>query len=197
MFNRKTIVLLILSLISSIAIAQEPKQELGPMIGAKIPHDLTMMTTNGKIENYKNLSGENGLAIFFVRSFDWCPYCQTQAKDVNARAADFQSRDINPVFISYDTPDIQKNFYDRWQFVVPILSDPQSEVIKAFDILNTDGVSEDSPIFGFPHPIVFIVGTDGTIRDKLYIESETQINGSSYKERPPIDDILAAIDELK
>lgn len=193
MFNRKIMILLIFSLVSSVASAQE----LGPMTGTKIPHDLSMMTTSGKMENYADLSGENGLAIFFVRSFDWCPYCQTQAKDVNSRAADFESRGINPVFISYDTPEIQKNFYDRWQFTVPILSDPQSEVIKAFDILNTDGVSVDSPIFGFPHPIVFIVGTDGTIRDKLYVESETQINGSSYKERPPVDDILAAIDKLK
>ena len=197
MFNRKIMILLIFSLLSSVASAQEEKQELGPITGSKIPHDLTMMTTSGKMENYEGLSGENGLAIFFVRSFDWCPYCQTQAKDVNSRAAEFKSRGINPVFISYDSPEIQKNFYDRWQFTVPILSDPESEVIKAFHILNTDGVSESSPIFGFPHPIVFIVGTDGTIRDKLYIESETQINGSSYKERPPVDDILAAIDQLK
>lgn len=197
MINRKIIALLFLSLTGSVSMAQEVKQELGPNIGTKIPHDLTMMTTNGKLENYSGLSGKNGLAVFFVRSFDWCPYCQTQAKDVNSRASEFKNRGINPVFISYDTPEIQKNFYDRWKFTIPILSDPNSEVIHAFDILNTDGVSKDSPIYGFPHPIVFIVGTDGTIKDKLYIESETKINGSSYKERPPIDAILAAIDMLE
>ena len=196
MLIRKIIILLVSSLFSFTAFAQAPSSGLGPATGGKIPHDLSLFATSGKMENFDSLVGENGMAIFFTRSVDWCPYCQIQAVEVNTRAADFESRGLTPVLISYDKPDIQKNFSDKWKFTIPILSDNEIEAINAFDILNEDGVSKDSPLYGFPHPIVFLVDTDGVIRSKLYIESDTIINGSSYKERPEIDTILSAIDEI-
>ena len=143
-----------------------------------------------------SLKGERGMTIFFVRSFDWCPYCQKQTIDVNGRAAEFRERGMTPIFISYDTPVIQKNFYDRYKFTMPILSDEENDVINAFDVLNADSISERSPIYGYPHPIVFLISPDGIIRDKLYIENEDSPIGSSYKDRPEVDVILAAIDEM-
>lgn len=196
MIIRKFILLMFISIFSSSVYAQNSSSGLGPDTGTAIPHDLSLMTTSGKVENFDALKGDKGLAIFFVRSFDWCPYCQKQAIDVNGRAAEFRDRGINPVFISYDTADIQKNFYDRHEFTMPILSDAENDVINAFDVLNSDSISERSPIYGYPHPIVFLVSPDGIIRDKLYIENENSPIGSSYKERPEIDVILAAIDNL-
>jgi len=196
MLIRKVIILLVLSIFSFTAFAQEPSTGLGPETGGKIPHDLSLFATSGKMENFDSLVGKNGMAIFFTRSVGWCPYCQKQAVEVNTRAADFESRGLNPVLISYDKPDIQKNFSDKWEFTIPLLSDNEIEAINAFDILNKEGVSEDSPLYGFPHPIVFLVDADGVIRSKLYIESDTIVNGSNYKERPEIDAILSAFDEL-
>jgi len=196
MLIRKVIILIVLSLFSFPAFAQAPLSGLGPATGGKIPHDLSLFATSGKTESFDSLVGKNGMAIFFTRSVGWCPYCQKQAVELNTRAADFESRGVTPVLISYDTPDIQKNFSDKWDFTVLMLSDTEIEAINAFDILNEDGVSKDSPLYGFPHPIIFLVDTDGVIRSKLYIESDTIINGSSYKERPEIDVILSAIDEL-
>ena len=195
MLIRKLLILLTMSLVSATAFAQKGTSSLGPDIGVKIPHDLSFMATSGQIESFDSLKGENGVAIFFTRSFTWCPYCQKQAREVNERAAEFKSRGLIPVFVSYDTPEIQKNFYDKWEFTIPILSDTGLESITAFDVLNED-TSKSSPIYGYPHPIVFIVSPDGIIRSKLYIESETIVNGSSYKERPEIDAILAAIVEM-
>lgn len=195
MFIRKFMVLLTLSLLSITAVAQAQNSGLGPDTGTKIPHNLSLMGTSGEMESFDSLKGENGLAIFFTRSFDWCPYCQTQAKEVNAEAASFESRGYNVIFISYDTPEIQKNFSDRWEFTVPLLSDTKIEAINAFGVLN-EGTSKSSPVYGYPHPIVFLVDTDGVIRSKLYIESENSPTGSSYKDRPAIDVILKAIDDM-
>lgn len=169
-------------------------QDLGPAEGSRIPHDLALMTTAGKVENFDDLKGEKGLALFFVRSFDWCPYCQRQAIEVNGRAQEFRDRGINPVFISYDSPEIQAKFYGENEFTMPILSDAENEVINAFGVLNADSISERNPLYGYPHPLVFIIDPDGTIKSKLYIEKEDGTFGSNYRERPEIDDILAAID---
>jgi len=196
MLIRKFILVFLISIFATSGYAQNSSSGLGPDTGTAIPHDLSLMSTNGEVENFDNLKGDNGMAIFFVRSFDWCPYCQKQAIEVNGLASEFRDRGINPIFISYDTPAIQKNFYDRHKFTVPILSDAENDVINAFDVLNADSISERSPLYGYPHPIVFLISPDGIIRDKLYIENENSPIGSSYKERPEIDVILTAIDEM-
>ncbi len=193
MLLKKLFVLCAISLFAGTTNAQE----LGPATGTKIPHDLSLMTTTGKIENFDDLKGVNGLALFFVRSFDWCPYCQRQAIEVNGRAQEFRNRGINPIFLSYDSPKIQKEFYDKNNFTMPILSDVENVVINAFGVLNADSISERNPLYGYPHPLVFIIDPDGTIKSKLYIEKEDGTFGSNYRERPEIDDILATIDRAE
>ena len=170
-------------------------QGVGPEPGSKIPTDLSLMATTGKVENLSSLSGENGIALFFVRSLDWCPFCKTQAREVNDRASDFTERGFNPVVISYDTPEIQKNFHGEFEFSITSLSDVGSNVIKEFGVLN-DATSKESPLYGYPHPVVFIISPDGTVNARLYIEKEDGGSGSSYRDRPEIDVILAEIDKM-
>ncbi len=190
---KKIFLLITLSILSISSIAQA--QGVGPAPGNKIPHDLSLMATTGKIENLTSLSCDNGIALFFVRSLDWCPFCKTQAKDVNERASEFTDRGVNPVIISYDTPEIQENFHGQFGFTITSLSDVGSNVIKEFGVLN-DATSPDSPVYGYPHPVVFLIGPDGTINSRLYIESETVPGGSNYRDRPEIDVILAEIDKM-
>lgn len=190
MLLRKIIVLLAVSLFT----VSTQAQDLGPAEGSKIPHDLSLMTTAGKVENFDDLKGENGLALFFVRSFDWCPFCQRQAIEVNGRASEFRDRGITPIFVSYDSAEIQKKFFEENDFTMPILSDAENDVINAFGVLNADSISERNPLYGYPHPLVFIINPDGTIKSKLYIEKEDGSYGSAVRDRPEIDDILSAID---
>ncbi len=189
MLLKKLLIVISVSLFTVSAQAQD----LGPAEGTKIPHDLSLMTTAGKVENFDDLKGENGLALFFVRSVDWCPHCKRQAIEVNGRAQEFRDRGINPIFVSYDSPEIQKNFYGANNFTMPFLSDAENEVINAFGVLNSDSISERNPLYGYPHPLVFIVTPDGTIKSKLYVEKEDGTYGSAVRERPEIADILAAI----
>jgi hypothetical protein len=73
MILRTFILLVFISILSTSAYAQNTLTGLGPDTGTTIPHDLSLMNTSGKVENFDALKGDNGLAIFFVRSFDWCP----------------------------------------------------------------------------------------------------------------------------
>jgi AhpC/TSA family/Disulphide bond corrector protein DsbC len=83
--------------------------------------------------------------------------------------------------ISYDSPAVLKNFADRQLITFPMLSDPESKIIRAFGILN-DTVPAGNPTFGIPFPGTFIVDAQGKVVSK-YFEDD-------YKERMSAADIL-------
>lgn len=167
--------------------------QLGPEIGAAIPHDLNIADANGEQKDFGALTGENGMALFFIRSVDWCPYCKAQAIEVDGRAEEFEERGLSVVFLSYDEPMKQQEFIERRNIKSVVLSDTQSEVIKSFGLLN-ENYERDSRAYGVPHPAVFIVNNDKTVAAKLY-EEDFLTNAKSYRNRPAVDLILDAVDE--
>ncbi|MBI4904523.1 MAG: redoxin domain-containing protein [Acidobacteria bacterium] len=84
--------------------------------------------------------------------------------------------------VSYDSPAILKNFADRRAIHYPLLSDPDSAVIRAFGILN-ESVPKSSPFFGIPHPVTFLISRDGKVSAKYFEED--------YKERQTLAGLLA------
>ncbi|MEO0878862.1 MAG: peroxiredoxin family protein [Pseudomonadota bacterium] len=166
--------------------------ELGPPIGAVAPHDLSAQTARGGPVTFKALSGENGIALFFVRSVDWCPYCKAQASDISARIEDFENRGFNVAFVSYDSVFKQKKFAQARDFNPVLISDQSLEIINAFGLRN-EKHSEGSRFYGIPHPAVFIIDRDRKIVAKLY-EQDYAVNDKSYRNRPAVDIILSAID---
>ena len=166
--------------------------DLGPTLGDKIPHDLTVMTALGDETSFQQLTGEKGLVLFFVRSVDWCPFCRAQAVDVNKRIAEFNDRGLNVAFVSYDAPTKQAPFVRKWGFEPALLSDEKIEVIEAFGLRN-ETHKEGSRFFGIPHPAVFIINNEKGIVGKLY-EEDYISNAKSYRERPAVDVILDVAD---
>lgn len=166
-------------------------QELGPEVGSLIPHDLT--DVNGK-GGFENLTGENGLALFFVRSLDWCPFCKRQATEASARIGEFQARGLNVAFVSYDSAEKQNRFASSKDFKAELLSDSDIEIINAFGLRNEQH-KEGSRVYGIPHPVVLIINPDKTIAAKIYEEDYTT-NTKSYRNRPAVDLILEKIDGL-
>jgi hypothetical protein len=84
--------------------------------------------------------------------------------------------------ISYDSVAILKNFADRRKITFPLLSDPESKIIRAFGILNEE-VKPGAVPYGIPRPGTFIVDRQGKIVSKYFEED--------YRERVSISDILA------
>jgi hypothetical protein len=83
--------------------------------------------------------------------------------------------------VSYDSVAVLKNFADRRHITFPLLSDPQSKIIRAFGILN-DTVRTGTAQFGIPYPGTFILDTKGTVVAK-YFEDD-------FRERISASDIL-------
>ncbi len=84
--------------------------------------------------------------------------------------------------ISYDSPEILKRFAAKKSIAYPLLSDAGSKTIDAYGIRNKEATGRTS---GIPYPGTFIVGTDGVIRAKLFLEG--------YKERASTEAIVQAL----
>ena len=86
------------------------------------------------------------------------------------------------VAISYDSPEILKRFATKKSIAYPLLSDTGSKTIDAYGIRNKEATGRTS---GIPYPGTFIVGTDGVMRAKLFLEG--------YEERASTEAIVQAL----
>jgi peroxiredoxin len=165
------------------AAAQAPK-DFGISIGVQAP-PIAGTAQDGKSVTFADLKGQKGLVIAFVRSADWCPFCKQQLKDLNTIADDLDARGFKLVALSYDNVETLAKFAKSSKITYTLLSDPRSTVIDAFGIRNMD-VAGNKRMDGIPHPAIYVISADGVILDKLYEES--------YRERPPADVVLKAVD---
>ena len=84
--------------------------------------------------------------------------------------------------ISYDPVSILRVFTEKRGIGFPLLSDPRSEVIEAFGILNVE--AQSTTMKGIPSPGTLLVANDGRIVAKLF--------HSGYKKRHGAADIIRA-----
>jgi hypothetical protein len=83
--------------------------------------------------------------------------------------------------ISYDSVAVLKDFTDRQHITFPLLSDPESKIIRAFDILN-ETVAPGTAFYGIPNPGTYVIDPQGRVVSK-YFEDD-------YRERVSATDIL-------
>ena len=83
---------------------------------------------------------------------------------------DLEGHGIRIAAISNDRTDALKHFSDRMNLGFPLLSDPESAIIREFGVLNED-VPKDHQFFGIPHPVELLVDPDRTVRDRFHEES--------------------------
>lgn len=158
-------------------------------IGDQIPTNLELKDRAGEVQSFDTLKGDKGLVLFFIRSADWCPYCQVQLLDLRKGAADeIINAGYNITIISYDAPEELNKFATRYKFDFSMLSDSGSETIKAFGILNEDKKPENFG-YGIPNPTIYVISIDKRIQGVLAEDS--------YTRRPEIKDILGIIQKIK
>jgi len=145
-------------------------------IGNKLPV-LAGTDQFGKERTFEDLKGPNGLVILFFRSADWCPYCKGQLLSLQRAAARFKEKGIGLVGVSYDSVDILKFFTDRYSIGYPLLSDPNSDVIQRFGVLNKDATGFRK---GMAFPGFVYVSAAGRIQETFFEEDyHTRFTGDS------------------
>lgn len=154
-------------------------------VGEMIPHHFDLKDQDGVKVKFDDLKGEKGLVVFFVRSADWCPFCQKQMQDFSNRYNDFKKIGYEVVSVSYDPIETLKKFGEAHNVAYKMLSDPKSESIKAFGLRN-EKYKAGSRFYGIPNPAVYVINPEAIV---THMFSE-----SGYQSRPPIDGILATLD---
>jgi len=90
------------------------------------------------------------------------------------------------VGISYDAVDVLKEFADKRKVTFPLLSDPGSKTIKAYQLLDA---AAKGKVEGIPYPGTIVVDQAGVIRAKLFHEGPFK--------RHTTDDLIRAAKEVK
>ena len=75
--------------------------------------------------------------------------------------------------VSYDSVAALQHFAKRKGITYPLLSDPDSKIIRAFGVLN-DNFPRDHVWYGVPFPGTFVVDENGIIRAKYFEEDHRE-----------------------
>ena len=86
--------------------------------------------------------------------------------------------------LSYDEPDALADYAEAHGTTFTLLSDPDSEVITSFGILNTLIPPDDHPWYGLPFPGSYVVDADGIVVAKFFEHN--------FAIRPGPEQLLAA-----
>jgi peroxiredoxin len=141
----------------------------GIKVGEPFP-SINAIYDGAVVNSLANFAGQKGTVFVVSRSLVWCPFCMKQMAQLNDNLPAFKQAGINVVGLTYDTPDGQKPFKDKFSITYPILSDNAAATVKTLGILNEKyTLGEDA--YGIGHPGAFVVDPKGVIVGKVFIEA--------------------------
>jgi peroxiredoxin len=155
--------------------------EVGLRPGQKAP-DFSARDQFGKTQTLDTLRGAKGTVLLFYRSADWCPYCKGQLIQLQAAKERFEKQGIRLAGVSYDSVEILKFFSDRRKIEFPLLSDPDSKIIRMYQVLNAEAIG---PNAGMARPGYFFIDPQGVIREKFF--------EAKYRERLTGNNVLSKL----
>ena len=94
----------------------------------------------------------------------------------------FAQQGVKFAAISYDSKEILKFFGDRYKIGYSMLGDPDSQVIRAYGVLNQEATGMQK---GFARPGYFFIDPNGIIREKFF--------EARYRERLTGNSIIAKL----
>lgn len=166
-------------------VAELPTIDSGLAVGAMAPLTANFQTGEGE-KTLATILEDGPAVLIFTRSVEWCPFCQTQLKGINAVVSDLKERGYNLYGVSYDSVESQDRFSKNQMLEYTMLSDGDSAAIDAFDI--RDPQYTEGKAVGVPYASVIVVGKDGKIIAK-------SVSGD-FKKRPTNDQLLAIVDAI-
>jgi peroxiredoxin len=177
----KTLLCLLTLLVpAGIAAAEQPGLKVG-----ETAQDFTLASSAGGSLSLKTALAQGPVALIFVRSAEWCPFCRRQLADLQAARAEIEAAGVQLIAVSYDAPATGVAAAKKLGLTYPLLSDPDSQVITAYGLLNHEATGKGT---GIAHPVAFIIDRQGVIRAKLMRDN--------YRDRPESAELIAAAKHL-
>jgi peroxiredoxin len=88
-------------------------------------------------------------------------------RSIEGHLSELTSRGIRPVAISVDPPEVSHKLCQSQGYTFTFLSDPQTEVIRRYDLLHPQGHGEQA----IARPAEFLLDSTGTVRWANFTES--------------------------
>jgi peroxiredoxin len=88
------------------------------------------------------------------------------------------------VAVTYDSVEVLARFAKRRRITYPLLADSNSEVIRAFGLLD-EAYAPGSYAHGIAHPIVIVVDADGIVTRRF--------SSSGYTHQPDVGQVIAEL----
>jgi peroxiredoxin len=105
---------------------------------------------------------------------------------VEKRLAEFEAAGVLPVAISVDTPEVSRDLARKAGYTFPILSDPDTAVIRRYHLLHAGGGPNEHDI---ARPAEFLVDSSKIVRWSNFTED--------VRVRARADEMLAAAKQLR
>lgn len=87
--------------------------------------------------------------------------CNSELRSIEQSLAAFNEHGIRPVAISVDSPDVSRNLAQQAGYTFPILSDPNVETIRRYDLVHA-GAGENG--HDIARPAEFLIDSSGMVR---------------------------------
>lgn len=152
-------------------------------IGERAP-DFTLRDQNDQEFSLSKSLQHGPVAVVFIRSIDWCAFCQMQTVQLSENLSKIQAAGGNVAVVCYDAPPKVKRFTKRRKIALPVLSDTGSKTIDAYAMRAVTGAGNQ---IGSAQHGTFIVDKSGVVRSKPYL---TSFDGDSA-----VEEILRALKE--
>ncbi len=155
---------------SAIEAASESASQFGPVVGAVAP-PFSVSDATGQIRTVADLSGEEGVVIYFNRSLGWCPFCLRQTLELEEHLDRFGAAGWNVAVLTYDSVDTLAQVAERRGLSMALLADEGSLVIDAFGVRDPVYADPDHQAYGVPYPIAFALRPNGEVAARFWHEA--------------------------
>lgn len=182
-------------------LSAEETAEIARTVGDEAPNFTLPNATGGEVE-LANALAEGPVVLTFYRG-TWCPYCNTELRDLQAVLPDIEAAGASLIAISPQQPDSSLSMQEKHSLTFPVLSDSGNAVSRAYGLVFSVGedVKERYEAIGIdlavvngdeawelPIPATYVIDTEGVVRF-AFVEAD-------YTQRATPQEILAALQSL-
>ena len=175
--------LMVLLAASSQAVDHALTQAREIAVGERAP-SFTLKDQNDREFSLDAMTKKGPVAVVFIRSIEWCSYCQLQTVQLSENLPKIQAAGGQVVVVCYDAPEKVKRFARRRKIEVPVLSDADSKTIAAYAMRAVSGTGDQ---LGSAQHGTFVVDQSGIVRSKPYL--------TSFEGGAAVDALVSALKE--
>lgn len=188
---------------AAIAEIEASRAALGLAVADQAP-EFSLPDATGRAVSLRERLSAGPVVLVFYRG-EWCPYCNTFLRALQAALPDIASRGASLIAVSPQSPDHSLSITEKAELAFDVLSDVDQAVIRAYKLqftLPADLQDVHLNVFQndlrdhnadrswqLPVPATFVIDRDRVVR-AAHVSAD-------YRTRMEPSDILAALDELK